>query len=262
MGGGDGSSETVYNYDPAYMKVMGDIAKGRFEMGEEMFEYFKEHDLPYIEELRDVERDLRPGQVDLSKAMTAEAAKDIERFSPIKDALAKAAMEGLDPGEEADKAQAGIEHSFAREKEQYLADLALSGDNPDDPGVKSAFRKSGNEKAKAIAGSRTLAKAMAKDKNFGKLATAMSLSKGISPGGTVSAPTGSGTASLSQNFFNSGINAMQAGRTPTGSTTTNSPDQMNPMAAAGAAGLAGTMASGGNPLYGMGAAGVALLSYL
>ncbi|MBI9090710.1 MAG: hypothetical protein JEZ12_15950 [Desulfobacterium sp.] len=158
--------------------------------------------------------------------------KDIEQYEkyrPIADEFYQQSLDGIDPGQESDKAQADVAHAFASTMEAASRELARRGVGPDNAGYQGKANDNAVEQAKAIGSARTGARKYAEDVNYNRLSSALNARERLAPAqtGAITTPTGS----VLPNPTGSQVPTAQ---TPSGANPTNTYLALGNTAAQGA----------------------------
>ncbi|MCP3686574.1 MAG: hypothetical protein GY861_28380 [bacterium] len=120
-------------------------------------------------------RELTPFRTAAERAQLEDTATKIGERAPVRSEMYKQALEGIDVEGRVGQAQADVEHGFKTAAGTRTRELQRFGLDPSDPRYQSMTRAGELEKAKTIAGKRTLARDLGEQEKFARLTTAMTL---------------------------------------------------------------------------------------
>lgn len=160
--------------------------QGAFET--ELMKYRQEN-LPKEQGLYTQNLDIQSKALD----MTSKDMDTYEKYRGVEDEYYRQSMEGIDPGTEANRAQADVAHAFAGTMAAANRELARRGVGPDAAGYQGKINSNAIEQAKAVGGAMTTARRYAEDVNYNRLGSAMNARQRLSPAttGSITAPSGS-----------------------------------------------------------------------
>lgn len=150
---------------------------------------YQQANLPKEQALYTQNLDIQSKALDL----TSKDMDTYEKYRGVEDEYYRQSMEGIDPGTEANRAQADIAHAFAGTMDAANRELARRGVGPDAAGYQGKINSNAIEQAKAVGGARTTARRYAEDVNYNRLGSAMNARQRLSPAttGSITAPSGS-----------------------------------------------------------------------
>lgn len=157
MGSGGGGS----GVDRAYNRRMATIAEKQQAMSDEYMNFWRESYKPMEEAKIKANIGLIPKQAALAEKQISSGME-----------FQKMAEEGIDPTEEAARAQAGVEHSFKGATESMARGVARFGLDPTSGIFSDVARQTSLAKARGIAGARTEGKRYAETESFRRLGLA------------------------------------------------------------------------------------------
>lgn len=210
-GGGSAATTQAYAtmYDPATQKVLRENMKQQQAMAQETWDLWKEFALPYEKDMYAANRELLPAQTEVAQKTLEEQSRDlelgrankdalreqqlreIEQSAPVSKAFYKQTMEGVDPNEEAYKAEVDVRSAANKEREALTSDLASYGIDPSSGKYSNLKLQLGMDTAKNVAGARSTARQRARDENFSRLYSGMAARGGVTGLPGVYSTTGS-----------------------------------------------------------------------
>lgn len=199
--GSDGATTTTtnQNYDKPSSRKMARIAQRQQRMAEDQYRLYKRYGKPYDIEALQANRDLLPYITASSQATLEEQMRDLAANQPVKDALRQEQLEeiersrpvadkfyqdalnGVDPQDRMNRAQADVAQGFDQSAATTRRDASRMGINLNSGRMAAALSDTGLERAKAIGAARTGARQMAETENFSRLGTAMGV-RGMASG--------------------------------------------------------------------------------
>ncbi|MCP4116459.1 MAG: hypothetical protein GY737_13825 [Desulfobacteraceae bacterium] len=150
--------------------------------------------LRFQQEMMPEEEALYKSQVGVQQKALESTSLDIEQYEkwrPLEDQFYQESMEGIDPNQESDKAQADVAHAFAGTMEAANRELARRGVGPDGAGYQGKVNDNAVEQAKAIGSARTTARKYAEDVNYSRLGSAVNAHQRLAPAttGAITSPS-------------------------------------------------------------------------
>lgn len=184
---GGGQSGGGTSYDPAYNAGMLELSKEQQDWARQMFNQYSTgtttgdaapagttSEMQYQQNVVNANQALLPLQTEAEKAQLADTTSAIAERAPVRSAMYDTALNGIDIGSRMNEAQATVEHAFGNAQDQIRRSSMNSG-GMDPTSIASLNTGMNLEKAKSIAGARTVAKTTAEEEQFNRLRSAMAV---------------------------------------------------------------------------------------
>ena len=161
----------LHDYDPNAQTSEMEYMQNVVEANQQLLKPRTDLELAQIE----AEKDLIPIQTEYQSTLLQDKTAGIQARAPLRTALYNEAMDAGNIGRRVSQAQADVQHAFDNTQGQFERKMFTSGISPNDSSYAMAINARNLNKAKAIAGARSLARDKAKDERFNRLRTALTM---------------------------------------------------------------------------------------
>ena len=180
-GGGDG-------VDKKFNARMANIAERQQDQSDAYFSFWSKFQRPYEAKQIKYNTKLLPHEYatetkkleterkgyGLAQEEMGLRSKEIGQVAPVMQEYYKQALEGVDVGEETQRARADVAQGFQESEEATDRSMSRLGVDVTSPAYAERMKSSNMSKAKAVGGAMSQARTSAKDRSFGMLAQATS----------------------------------------------------------------------------------------
>jgi hypothetical protein len=186
MGGGQSGGGGT-SYDPAYNAGMLQLSKEQQDWARQMFNQYTTGtttgeaapagttpEMQFQQNVVNANQDLLKPQTDVEKAQLSDTMSAITERAPVRSEMYNQALNGIDIGSRMNEAQASVEHAFGNAQDTIRRSSMESG-GMDPMSIASLNTGMNLEKAKSIAGARTMAKTNAEAEQFNRLRSVMTV---------------------------------------------------------------------------------------
>ena len=175
------------DFNSMLLEYQSSMLPDQMDFATQLFEY-QQANLPQEQALYQQTMGLQGQMMDTAQG----DIEQYEKYRGVDDEYFRQSMEGIDPGQESDKAQADVAQAFAGTMDAASRELARRGVGPDSAAYQGQVNNNAIQQAKAMGSARTTARSYAEDVNYNRLGSAMNARQGLAPAttGAVTAPSG------------------------------------------------------------------------